>query len=131
MDRWEYYNPNPAGNRVGDCAVRAICKATGFDWETVFAGLMIQEQERFLIISAMKKFLTFRLKTMTSDVLHLRTVRVHCSQLQWLLRHSSLLMRLIQHRSRHIRFLTRTHFMDADATPDAIADNFILRVSFD
>ena len=42
MDRWEYYNPNPAGNRVGDCAVRAICKATGFDWETVFAGLMIQ-----------------------------------------------------------------------------------------
>nr|DAZ20368.1 MAG TPA: hypothetical protein [Caudoviricetes sp.] len=36
MDRWEYYNPNPAGNRVGDCAVRAICKATGFDWETVF-----------------------------------------------------------------------------------------------
>ena len=42
MDRWEYYNPNPAGNRVGNCAVRAICKATGFDWETVFAGLMIQ-----------------------------------------------------------------------------------------
>jgi hypothetical protein len=42
MDRWKYYNPNPAGNRVGDCAVRAICKATGFDWETVFAGLMIQ-----------------------------------------------------------------------------------------
>lgn len=42
MDRWEYYNPNPAGNRVGDCAVRAICKATGFDWETVFAGLMVQ-----------------------------------------------------------------------------------------
>ena len=35
MDRWEYYNPNPAGNRVGDCAVRAICKATGLDWEAV------------------------------------------------------------------------------------------------
>lgn len=42
MDRWEYFNPNPAGNRVGDCAVRAICKATGLDWETVFAGLMVQ-----------------------------------------------------------------------------------------
>ena len=42
MDRWEYFNPNPAGNRVGDCAVRAICKATDFDWETVFTGLMIQ-----------------------------------------------------------------------------------------
>lgn len=42
MSRWEYFNPNPAGNRVGDCAVRAICKATSLDWETVFAGLMIQ-----------------------------------------------------------------------------------------
>lgn len=78
-----------------------------------------------------EKISNLQAETMTSDVLHLRTVRVHCSQLQWLLRHSSLLMRLIQHRSRHIRFLTRTHFMDADATPDAIADNFILRVSFD
>lgn len=43
MDRWEYYNPNPVKDkRTGDCVVRAICKATGFDWETVFAGLMIQ-----------------------------------------------------------------------------------------
>ena len=43
MDRWEYFNPNPVkGKRTGDCVVRAICKATGFDWETVFTGLMIQ-----------------------------------------------------------------------------------------
>ena len=43
MDRWEYYNPNPVKDkRTGDCVVRAICKATGFDWETVFVGLMIQ-----------------------------------------------------------------------------------------
>ena len=43
MDRWEYFNPNPVKDkRTGDCVVRAICKATGFDWETVFAGLMIQ-----------------------------------------------------------------------------------------
>ena len=28
---WEYYNPNPAGKRVGDCVIRAICKATGQD----------------------------------------------------------------------------------------------------
>lgn len=33
---WEYYNPNPAGKRVGDCVIRAICKATGKDWTTVF-----------------------------------------------------------------------------------------------
>ena len=32
MDRWEYFNPNPVrGKRTGDCVVRAICKATGFD----------------------------------------------------------------------------------------------------
>lgn len=43
MDRWEYFNPNPVKDkRTGDCVVRAICKATGFDWETVFAGLMVQ-----------------------------------------------------------------------------------------
>ena len=43
MDRWEYYNPNPVKDkRTGDCVVRAICKVTGLDWETVFAGLMIQ-----------------------------------------------------------------------------------------
>lgn len=41
MERWVYFNPNPAGNRVGDCAVRAICKALELDWETVFTGLMV------------------------------------------------------------------------------------------
>ena len=25
---WIEYNPNPRGNRVGDCAIRAIAKAT-------------------------------------------------------------------------------------------------------
>jgi len=29
-----YYNPNPDGNRVGDCTVRALCKATGHDWDS-------------------------------------------------------------------------------------------------
>ena len=88
-------------------------------------------QEPFSIISAMKRFLTCRLKTMTSDVPLLRIASLHFSQLRWLLRHSSSLMRLIRHRFRHIRFLIRTHFTDADATLDAIADNFISRVSFD
>ena len=35
------YNPNPVGNRVGDCAVRAIAKALDIDWETAFLTLMI------------------------------------------------------------------------------------------
>ena len=34
LNRWKPYNPNPVRNqRVGDCAIRAICKATGQDWE--------------------------------------------------------------------------------------------------
>lgn len=32
-----YYNPNPAGRTVGDCAVRAVAKALDTDWETAFA----------------------------------------------------------------------------------------------
>lgn len=37
--RWEYYNPNPVRNRVGDCTVRAISKALHQDWEKTYAGL--------------------------------------------------------------------------------------------
>lgn len=36
---WEYYNPNPMGIKVGDCAVRATAKALGVDWDTAFAML--------------------------------------------------------------------------------------------
>ena len=36
---WKKYNPNPRRNRVGDCTVRAISKATGQDWETTYTGL--------------------------------------------------------------------------------------------
>lgn len=34
-----YYNPNPDGNRVGDCTVRALCRATGKSWDEVYTGL--------------------------------------------------------------------------------------------
>lgn len=37
MNRWRSYNPNPAGRSVGDCAVRAVAKALGLDWETAYA----------------------------------------------------------------------------------------------
>ena len=33
---WQKYNPNPAGRSVGDCAVRAIAKALGIDWEKAY-----------------------------------------------------------------------------------------------
>ncbi len=34
---WINYNPNPIGRNVGDCAIRAVAKAMGVDWETAFA----------------------------------------------------------------------------------------------
>ena len=34
---WVEYNPNPTGRHVGDCAVRAIAKALGIDWEEAYA----------------------------------------------------------------------------------------------
>lgn len=37
-----FYNPNPQGRNVGDCVIRAICKATGKDWYTVYIELSIQ-----------------------------------------------------------------------------------------
>lgn len=39
MSKWIKYNPNPHGNNVGDCTVRAISKALGQDWDTTYAGL--------------------------------------------------------------------------------------------
>ena len=39
---WKPYNPNPGGNRVGDCTVRALCKATGKDWEPTFCALSLE-----------------------------------------------------------------------------------------
>lgn len=36
---WIEYNPNPAGRRVGDCAVRAVACALGVDWEDAYEML--------------------------------------------------------------------------------------------
>lgn len=38
---WKEYNPNPAGRRVGDCAVRAVAKALGTDWETAYLMIAV------------------------------------------------------------------------------------------
>lgn len=39
---FSYFNPNPAGQKVGDCTVRAIAKATGKIWDEVYIGLCLQ-----------------------------------------------------------------------------------------
>lgn len=36
---YQYFNPNPSSQRVGDCVIRAICKVLGKDWEDVYIGL--------------------------------------------------------------------------------------------
>jgi hypothetical protein len=34
-----FYNPNPKNQRVGDCAVRAVSKAIGRDWDETYIAL--------------------------------------------------------------------------------------------
>lgn len=34
-----FYNPNPSNKRVGDCAVRAVSKATGQNWPNTYISL--------------------------------------------------------------------------------------------
>lgn len=36
---FSFFNPNPKNQRVGDCAVRAISKATGQSWKDAYIGL--------------------------------------------------------------------------------------------
>ena len=36
-----YYNPNPSGRSVGDCAIRAIAKALDIDWEDAYAKVVV------------------------------------------------------------------------------------------
>lgn len=33
---WKFYNPNPVGAKVGDCAIRAISAALDISWEDAF-----------------------------------------------------------------------------------------------
>jgi hypothetical protein len=40
MNTWIETNPNPAGRRVGDCAVRAVAVALGVDWEAAYAMIV-------------------------------------------------------------------------------------------
>lgn len=37
-----FYNPNPKQKRVGDCVIRAICKATEKSWEDVYTQICLQ-----------------------------------------------------------------------------------------
>jgi hypothetical protein len=39
---FEKYNPNPAEKQVGDCTVRALSKALGQDWESIYSALVVE-----------------------------------------------------------------------------------------
>ena len=54
MDRWIKYNPNPKERRVGDCAIRACCKATGRTWNEVFDDLVQIAYRQKDVLSANK-----------------------------------------------------------------------------
>lgn len=42
MAEWRRFNNNPAGNKVGDCVVRAISKILNQDWEKTYIDLCLQ-----------------------------------------------------------------------------------------
>ena len=39
---FRFFNPNPYGQFVGDCTIRAICKLVDKDWDIVYAGTVCQ-----------------------------------------------------------------------------------------
>lgn len=39
---YKKYNPNPEAARVGDCTVRALCKALEQDWNKTYLQLCVQ-----------------------------------------------------------------------------------------
>lgn len=39
---YSQFNPNPQGNRVGDCVIRAISKALNQTWEQTYIDLSLQ-----------------------------------------------------------------------------------------
>ena len=54
MNKWVYYNSNPLEKRVGDCAIRACCKATGRTWNEVFDDLVQIAYRQKDVLSANK-----------------------------------------------------------------------------
>lgn len=42
MSNYIFYNPSPSGARIGDCVIRAICKALDRTWEDVYVSLCVQ-----------------------------------------------------------------------------------------
>ena len=37
-----FFNPNPAGKKVGDCVIRAICKLTNLSWQETYLAITLK-----------------------------------------------------------------------------------------
>lgn len=42
MAKYEYFNPSPTDAKIGDCVIRALCKALDNAWENVYVNLCVQ-----------------------------------------------------------------------------------------
>lgn len=42
---YNFYNPNPYNKLVGDCVIRAICKALNKDWDDTYISIMLKAFE--------------------------------------------------------------------------------------
>lgn len=42
---WQYYNPNPKDNLVGDCVIRALTLALNEDWDKTYLAVSTQAYE--------------------------------------------------------------------------------------
>jgi hypothetical protein len=50
--RYKEYNPNPRKKNVGDCSIRAYCKATGMTWDEAFdIAVQVGKSEKDIINS--------------------------------------------------------------------------------
>lgn len=44
---YEFFNPNPYNKRVGDCSVRALCKALNQNWDTSFLEMAVMAMREY------------------------------------------------------------------------------------
>lgn len=45
MSTYEYYNPNPRGNRTRDCVIRAMSAVLGISWDKAFDLIAARAKE--------------------------------------------------------------------------------------
>jgi hypothetical protein len=64
---FKYYNPNPTGRvSVGDCAVRALTKVLGVDWDDAFNILVDTARLRVVFLIALSAHVLFRVEYLIS-----------------------------------------------------------------